>query len=78
MALPSNKATAVEQDSALDSFPDAMVDIDDFVADESDTLLSDDNGRPERFASSAELRRKIEERLELKRLKDELGFDDDF
>ncbi len=75
MAIPADKAAPVEQEAA-DNFPDAMIDIDDIMGDGSDESLAETGTSNSRFSGSAEVRRKIEERLELKMLKDELGFDD--
>lgn len=77
MALPAEKSVPLEQDSSADAFPDAMVDVDDIMADDADDDSVEASATAsDRFTCSAELRRKIEERLELKMLKDELGFDE--
>ena len=74
MAIPSEKAVPIEQDTSAD-FAEVMVDVDDMLDTGEDDSLEEsaDSATP---GNSAELRRKIEERLELKMLKDELGFDD--
>jgi len=74
MAIPLEKAAPLEQEAANDSYPEAMIDVDDMLAEGDDESLDDMSSS--RFACSTQLRRKIEERLELKELKDELGFDD--
>lgn len=75
MAIPTDKAAPIEQEAA-DGFPDAMIDIEDIMSEPSEESVAVSGASSARYTGSAEVRRKIEERLELKLLKDELGFDD--
>lgn len=82
MAKPAIKEEAVEFEEELAepteveaNESEVIGDLDE-VSDLDDEELTTESANDSKYVCSAELRRKIEERQELKMLKDELGFDD--
>lgn len=76
MAGQINNATVKKSDDArLESVKELMVDIDlDDSAENNELNSADKNGKI-LFEKSTDIRRRIEEKLEVKLLKDELGID---
>lgn len=58
-----------------EQLPDAMVEIDELV-DADDSSIDDEKDNALLFARSTDVRRRIEEKLEVRLLRDELGIDD--
>ena len=54
---------------------DLAMDVDSDIGESDDTAVDDGDGKV-LFAKSTDIRRRIEERLEVKLLKDQLGMDD--
>ena len=74
---PNIPVEAASQAAVSDAAPD-FIDIDE-VADSIDEEVeaqSDASAKKELFEKSTDIRRRIEERLEVRLLKDELGIDD--
>lgn len=82
MAKPARKNEAIEFEEDLTDSTEAQSGESEILTDlEEMTGLDDDDlsvesANDSKYLCSRELRRKIEERQELKMLKDELGFDD--
>ncbi|MDG2472891.1 MAG: hypothetical protein P8M71_07235 [Pseudomonadales bacterium] len=61
---------------ANDQANDIGLDIDDFVVESVETSMDKDDGKSVKFAKSTDIRRRLEERLEVRLLQDQLGIDD--
>lgn len=82
MARPAKKNETIEFEEDLNDSTEAqsgeseiLTDLEE-ITDLDDDDLSEESANDSKYLCSRELRRKIEERQELKMLKDELGFDD--
>ena len=61
---------------ANDQANDIGLDIDDIVVESAETSIDKDDGKPVKFAKSTDIRRRLEEKLEVRLLQDQLGIDD--
>ena len=61
---------------ANDQANDIGLDIDDIVVESAETSIGKDDGKPVKFAKSTDIRRRLEEKLEVRLLQDQLGIDD--
>ena len=61
---------------ANDLANDIGLDIDDIVVESAETSIDKDDGKPVKFATSTDIRRRLEEKLEVRLLQDQLGIDD--
>ena len=59
-----------------DQANDIGLDIEDIVVESTETSIDKDDGKPIKFAKSTDIRRRLEEKLEVKLLQDQLGIDD--
>ena len=74
--ISTNSVEVGVNDKANDIGLDIGLDIEDIVVESAETSIDKDDGKPVKFAKSTDIRRRLEEKLEVKLLQDQLGIDD--
>ena len=72
----ANISTNSVEVGATDQTNDIGLDIDDIVVESAEISIDRDDGKPVKFAKPTDIRRRLEEKLEVRSLQDQLGIDD--
>jgi len=74
----ARQASNMQTDNSMISSSDRSIDMSMDLDDDSLSMIDDDNeeNKPALFLKSTDVRRRLEERLEVRILKDQLGIDD--